>query len=107
MFEDQFWRDIRALHQNDERHRSFVPLRVWLGDDSGLGYAIEGDNMVFKVYRRNPLPTRFNQNLGSVGDNQIFLGIDFGNVAGDQPAIVEFFRLRVVKVFGRDPGAAN
>ena len=99
--------EFPARRHDHQRDGPLVPFRVGLGHHRGLGDVGQGDDVVFQVNRGDPLAAGFDQVLGTVGDQQILVRVDLGDIAGDEPAIVELVRLRIVVVLRGDPRPAD
>ena len=63
---------------------------------------------VLEIDRADPFSARFDQVLGAVGDAQVALCVDGGDIASAQPAVgSELLRIgRLVVITARDPGTA-
>ncbi len=65
------------------------------------------DDVVLEVDRGDPLAAALHQILRAVADDQVLLGVDLADVAGDQPAVVELRGLRILEVLRADPRSAD
>ena len=63
--------------------------------------------VAFELHRRDPLPTRLDDVLRAVGDLDVAVGGDAGDVAGAQPAVVELLGRGVAVVRRGDPRPAH
>ena len=98
---------LRAFLQDDDGERAFVPLLVPRGDDRGLAHGRMAHERVLEIDRADPLAAGLDQVLGAVRDLHVALGVDGGDVAGAQPAVVGPLVAELVGIVigGGDPGA--
>ena len=75
--------------QHDARERALVPPRVGHGDHRRLDDVGMRHQVAFELDRRDPLAARLDDVLRAVGDLDVAVGRDAGDVAGAQPAVVE------------------
>ena len=85
--------ELRTRRAHDEGDRTLVPPRMRLRDDRRLRHAVEADDVVLEVDRRDPLAARLHQVLGTVGDDEVLLRVDGRDVSGDEPSVPELVRL--------------
>src|SRR5262249_37743278 len=77
-------------------------------DHRGLEYLGVAHDRVLELDARDPLAAAFDHVLRAVLDLDVPLGVDGGDVAGPEPAVVERLRAsRVIVVFADDPRTAN
>ena len=98
-----------ALAADADGQRPLVPLLVRDRDHGRLGDRRVRHQRVLEVDRRDPLAAGLDHVLRAVLDHHVALGVERGDVAGLEPAVVgpALGLLGRLVVAGRDPGAAH
>src|SRR3989441_12731526 len=106
--------DLRGLDDAPRfRHHAgegpLDPLGMAHRDDRRLEHLRVRHDQVLDVHARDPLAARLDQVLGPVGDLDVALGVDRGDVPGAEPTVRReaVRRLEVVVVRRDDPGTAH
>lgn len=73
---------LLARLEHHAGERSFAPFLVWDRDYRGFLHSRVGHQFVFHVHRADPFATGLDQVLGTVGDANVAVAIDRGDVAG-------------------------
>ena len=94
--------------EHDDQQRALVPFRMGDADHRGLGDVGMADGEVLDVDRGNPFAAGLDDVLGAVGDLHVAVGIDGGDVAGVEIAVlVEDLAALALEIGLRDRGAAR
>src|SRR5512145_150640 len=95
----------RLLDRDDDR--TLVPFRVTHADHRGFGDRRVRDRDVLEVDRADPLAARLDHVLRAVGDLHVAVGVDRGDVAGGEPAVLQRIAALALEVAARDPRPAH
>src|SRR6202008_2149606 len=100
-------RHVAAGLAHDHEERALVPLGMLHADHRGFGHRRVGHGESLDVDGADPFAAGLDHVFRAVGDLHEAVGVDGGDVAGGEPAILHGIAAGVSEVAVDDPGAAH